>query len=180
MAISKINTGLNNPLASSTLSSAAASIEVSLGSTTAAIFDYYHVYFTLTPATNNVTVQARFLNVSGAERNGSVYAGGTINESGGSDSSTNGATQMDLASNQGSASQEAVTGFAVIGNMNDTNHPCFMSGFLNGTNENGNHQCRVFNYSIIKGSFAVNTGLKLFFSSGNVSAGTLAIYGVSK
>ena len=180
MAISKINTGLNNPLASSTLSSAASLISVSLGQSIGAIYDFYQIYFTLTPATNNVTVQARFLNVNGAARTGTVYAGGTVNESGGTDTSTNGATTMDLASNQGNASGETVTGYAIIGNMNSTTHPCVMSGMLNGTNENGNHQCRMFNYSIIKGSYAVNTGVQLFFSSGNVSAGTLAIYGISK
>ena len=145
-------------------------------------YDNYYMTYTITPSADNTILRMRFLNTSqGQINNASSYSGGSLNEGGSASTNTNGANQMEINGSMGSASGESSSGQLWFGPVNEgANFPCQLNGFHNGINQSGNHQGRVFFFSLSKGHFQSVGGIKIHFTSGNIESGKFTLYGVAK
>ena len=165
-------------LLSDTISSAVAEYDISstyINST----YDNYFLHYTLDPATDGATLQARVF-VDGSAVTGTVYQYEHILHGGSGGSTSNGDTEFHISHDGiGNVAGEGASGQIIIKNVNNTAFSLAISGTINKSNTSGNHNATTFGGSLdVSEKASVVNGFKLFMSSGNIASGNIKLYGL--
>ena len=169
-------------LLNDTISSAVAQYDISstyINST----YDSYYLDSSLLPATDSVYSYMRVFVDGSAVGSGSQYGsenqriGGAYSNGG---FNSNGTSTFNMNSTQcGNADGEGITISCNMQNINSTTRPFCISGFSNWHYTDSNHNGTIFAGSLIPASRAsVVNGIRLWFSSGNITSGTVKLYGL--
>ena len=189
MALTKLQDGGSNLtsavasmrlLLNATISSEVAEYDISsthINST----YNTYRLIFQLIPATDDVDLYMRVF-VGGTQQTGSIYASEVNPTDGGSVFNNNGTTYWRINRyGIGNASGEGYGGVLDFFNINSTSLPTMFVGVSNGFSTAADHQGASTTGSLIPANRAdVVNGLRLTFSGGNVSSGTVKLYGIKE
>ena len=150
-------------------------------------YDTFWVTFMVHPNSDNVGLRVRFLDSSGAEIGSSSLYGASAHrfDDSASHISSNAQNYIPLSgTNVGNAQHEGVSGnfFLHNRNFNEANdqHPPHIVGMSNQTNTSGNSNQYNFGGGLANNPAQDIRGVKLYFSSGSIEEGVVALYGVVK
>ena len=163
-------------LLDATISSAVSEYDISstyINST----YDNYYLDASLRPATDDAVPYMRPI------VGGSVVTSGIDYETYGIENASitgaNGAYIRLSRTGVGSAEGEGLTINGHLQNINSTTVPFGFSGLVNSHESDGSHKGSIVTGGLVVGSRAsVVNGLRLYFSSGNITSGTVKLYGL--
>jgi len=136
------------------------------------------VWSGVSPATDDVGLRLRVSTDGGSSYLTSTYAGsGEYIYSGGSNAGYSNETSTHiLGGNYGNGSTESISGFVELNNLASTSLHKTIQSFSTGVHDSGNGLGAWF-ASTVQQTSAVD-GLRIYFTSGNITAGKFSLYGV--
>jgi len=167
-------------LLSDTISSAVAQYDIS-STYINGTYDEYQLIFNLQPATDNVHLYARVF-VGGTIQTGSIYAAEADWLGGTGAYDNNGAAFFRFnVGGVGGAGAEHTSGRIQLHNVNNTTFGFNYAGDTNQHNTSANHDSANVGGRLILANVAnVVNGWRFYFSSGNITVGTIKLYGMRK
>ena len=167
-------------LLSDTISSAVAQYDIS-STYINGTYDEYQLIFNLQPATDNVHLYARVF-VGGTIQTGSIYAAEADWLGGTGAYDNNGAAFFRFnVGGVGGAGAEHTSGRIQLHNVNNTTFGFNYAGDTNQHNTSANHDSANVGGRLILANVAnVVKGWRFYFSSGNITVGTIKLYGMRK
>ena len=144
-------------------------------------YDEYQLIFNLQPATDNVHLYARVF-VGGTIQTGSIYAAEADWLGGTAAYDNNGAAFFRFnVGGVGGAGAEHTSGRIQLHNVNNTTFGFNYAGDTNQHNTSANHDSANVGGRLILANVAnVVNGWRFYFSSGNITVGTIKLYGMRK
>ncbi len=167
-------------LLTSTWSSAVSQYDIP-SNTITSTYDNYFIRWQVRPATDLISVNIRF-EQGGSVDTGSNYAVETVNTLVNTSVSSNATSSISITTaNCGSAVGEHTMGDMLLLEANSTTIPTSILGQYNQYNQVGSHTGGFFRGGQIQGvrTNAV-TSLRFFASSGNLTSGSISIYGLKQ
>lgn len=173
-----IDVGSMTLLQTQTVSSAVAQVDFTSNLGT---YDTVKIIWSgVTAATDDVSLRLRVSTDGGSSYLTSTYKGsGEYIYSGGSNDTYGNETSTHiLGGNYGNGSTESISGFVELNNLASTSLHKTIQSFSNGVHDTGNGLGAWF-VSTVEQTSAVD-GLRIYFTSGNITAGKFSLYGIER